>query len=349
MESMPKPSMESDDKLHIVMLPWAKNSPKTQSPPPIFPMTRSNLKMAYDQLQQPMTQLLADMAPDWVIYDFAPYWLGPVAAKLGISSVFFRIFIAATLCFVGPIPVLKGEDDRTTPKDFTVTPKWIPFKSNIACYRLFEIKSIFDDVASVDDENIPGTYRLGAGIEACDVLAVRSSYKFEPEWLKLLQQIHQKPIIPIGLLPTTAYDSSDNGEVWTEIKEWLDKQSKRSVVYVAFGSEAKPSQAELTEIAFGLELSELPFFWVLRNRLGVADTEVRTNNQTGAPNFSSGLIGKDNAIARHGIHGLYRLFSKSVPGSQLYNGKNTIYLMQSRASSPFQGVMYDYIRLEGPK
>ncbi|THG08450.1 hypothetical protein TEA_023513 [Camellia sinensis var. sinensis] len=170
----------------------AKNSPKTQSTADLPYDKVKYLKMAYDQLQQPMTQLLADMAPDWVIYDFAPYWLGPVAAKLGISSVFFSIFIAATLCFVGPIPVLKGEDDRTTPR-----------------------------TSLVDDENIPGTYRLGAGIEACDVLAVRSSYEFEPEWLKLLQQIHQKPITPIGLLPTTAYDSSDNGEAWTEIKEWL--------------------------------------------------------------------------------------------------------------------------------
>ncbi|GMP25813.1 hypothetical protein CsSME_00002501 [Camellia sinensis var. sinensis] len=278
---MPKPSMESDDKLHIVMLPWlafghmipfleltkliarkgrtvsfVDKLPENAESTTDLPYDKVKyLKMAYDQLQQPMTQILADMAPDWVIYDLAPYWLGPVAAKLGISSVFFSISIAASLCFA-------------------VTPKWIPFKSNIACFRLFEVKRIFDDVASVDDENIPATYRFGAGIEACDVLAVRSTYEFEPEWLKLLQQIHQKPIIPIGLLPTTAYDISDNGEAWTEIKEWLDKQSMGSVVYVAFGSEAKPSQAELTEIAFGLELSELPFFWVLRNRLGVPDTEV---------------------------------------------------------------------------
>ncbi|KAF5961998.1 hypothetical protein HYC85_003207 [Camellia sinensis] len=65
--------------------------------------------------------------------------------------------------------------------------------------------------------------------------------------------------------------------------------------------------------------------------------------------FAHWVDREDNAIARRGIHGLYRLFSISVPGSELYNGKNTIYLMQSRASSPFQGVMYDYIRLEGPK
>ncbi|THG08444.1 hypothetical protein TEA_023507 [Camellia sinensis var. sinensis] len=124
-----------------------------------------------------------------------------------------------------------------------------------------------------NDENIPVTYRFGVSIEACDVLAVRSTYEFKPEWLKLLQQIHQKPIIPVGQLPTTAYDSCDNNEAWIAMKEWLDGQSKRFEVYVAFRSEAEPSQAELTEIALGLELSELPFFWVLRILRGVSDSE----------------------------------------------------------------------------
>ncbi|KAJ7943744.1 UDP-glycosyltransferase [Quillaja saponaria] len=46
------------------------------------------------------------------------------------------------------------------------------------------------------------------------------------------------------------------------------------VVYVAFGSEAKPSQEELTEIAHGLEKSEVTVFWVFRNRCGPCDKEV---------------------------------------------------------------------------
>ncbi|KAL7254869.1 hypothetical protein ACSBR1_009090 [Camellia fascicularis] len=114
----------------------------------------------------------------------------------------------------------------------------------------------------------------------------------------------------------------------------------------------KAYQATTWQILFDIKTVNKAANYTLRLALASAheaELHVRTNNQTGAPNFSSGLIGKDNAIARHGIHGLYRLFSISVPGSQLYNGKNTIYLMQSRASSPFQGVMYDYIRLEGPK
>lgn len=53
-------------------------------------------------------------------------------------------------------------------------------------------------------------------------------------------------------------------------------------------------------------------------------------------------------IARHGIHGLLWSFSVDIPGSRFVEGRNTIYLTQTRAMGPFQGVLYDYIRLEGP-
>ncbi|KAE9450068.1 hypothetical protein C3L33_18040, partial [Rhododendron williamsianum] len=135
------------------------------------------LKMAYDQLELPIAQLLRDASPDWVIYDFASYWLGPIAARLSISSAYFSIFIAATSCFMGSAQVLMGMrgDSRTKPEDFTVPPKWVPFESTVA-FRLFEINRIFDDM-TWDDENIPATYRFGAAIDGCDVVAVRSSYE----------------------------------------------------------------------------------------------------------------------------------------------------------------------------
>ncbi|XP_022884571.1 uncharacterized protein LOC111401185 [Olea europaea var. sylvestris] len=80
-----------------------------------------------------------------------------------------------------------------------------------------------------------------------------------------------------------------------------------------------------------------------------AEIQVRINNPNATqPYFTTRLIGRDNAIARHGIHGLYSLYSVNVSGSQLVHGRNTIYLKQSRGENPFYGVMYDYIRFEGP-
>ncbi|KAL1194904.1 hypothetical protein V5N11_020028 [Cardamine amara subsp. amara] len=79
-----------------------------------------------------------------------------------------------------------------------------------------------------------------------------------------------------------------------------------------------------------------------------ANIQVQINNEYSRPIFSTGNIGRDNAIARHGIHGIYRLYSINVPGRLLRMETNTIYLRQAKAFGPFQGVMYDYIRLEEP-
>ncbi|KAK6154143.1 hypothetical protein DH2020_013782 [Rehmannia glutinosa] len=80
-----------------------------------------------------------------------------------------------------------------------------------------------------------------------------------------------------------------------------------------------------------------------------AEIQVWINNPYGRrPHFTTGLIGRDNSIARHGIHGRYWLYSVNLSGFQLVQGRNMIYLKQARASGPFNGVLYDYIRLEGP-
>ncbi|XP_047334379.1 probable rhamnogalacturonate lyase B [Impatiens glandulifera] len=81
-----------------------------------------------------------------------------------------------------------------------------------------------------------------------------------------------------------------------------------------------------------------------------ARLEVRVNNpNTASLSFwRSRMTGRDNAIARHGIHGLYWLYNIQIPGNHLVNGRNAFYLTQSNGNSPFYGLMYDYLRLEGP-
>lgn len=49
-----------------------------------------------------------------------------------------------------------------------------------------------------------------------------------------------------------------------ELQEWLDKQSRESVLFVSFGSGGTLSAEQLVELAWGLELSRQRFIWILR-------------------------------------------------------------------------------------
>ncbi|EYU36440.1 hypothetical protein MIMGU_mgv1a024423mg, partial [Erythranthe guttata] len=111
-------------------------------------------------------------------------------------------------------------------------------------------------------------------------------------------------------------------------------------------------KATTWQIKFKLDAVEPSGSYKLRLALASAaqaELQVRVNNpDRNIPAiFSTGLIGKDNAIGRHGIHGLYWLFSVEILGSSLVTGNNTIYLTQADATGPLQGIMYDYIRFEG--
>ncbi|KAL4282043.1 hypothetical protein GQ457_03G034490 [Hibiscus cannabinus] len=81
----------------------------------------------------------------------------------------------------------------------------------------------------------------------------------------------------------------------------------------------------------------------------LAELQVRVNDtRADPPIFTTGQIGHDNTIARHGIHGLYRLYNIDVAGVELVEGENIIFLTQAINIDPLQGIMYDYIRLECP-
>ncbi|KHN05397.1 Putative UDP-rhamnose:rhamnosyltransferase 1 [Glycine soja] len=100
------------------------------------------------------------------------------------------------------------------------------------------------------------------------VFALRSCMEIEGESLKLFESICGKPVIPVGLLSLSLQFNEDNNndDNWNTFLNWLDKQEKRSVVYVAFGSEVTLSDEEFTKVAMGLELSGFPFFWALRKQ-----------------------------------------------------------------------------------
>ncbi|KDP29788.1 hypothetical protein JCGZ_18723 [Jatropha curcas] len=77
------------------------------------------LKLAYDSLKDPLLHFLKTSTPNWVIYDFFPYWLPSILADLGISGAFFSIAGGWTITsFASPLSaMINCRDSRTRPED----------------------------------------------------------------------------------------------------------------------------------------------------------------------------------------------------------------------------------------
>ncbi|KAK9162389.1 hypothetical protein Syun_003291 [Stephania yunnanensis] len=218
------------------------------------------LKKAFDGLLSPVTAFLKSSQPDWIILDYASHWLPPIVDELGLPCAYFSLFNAAMLSFLGSPDALIN-NQRVAIEDFTKSPNWVPFESKVA-YRYHEMVKFFE-AGGENESGASDFYRFAVSVRDSKFVALRSCVEFEPEWITLLAEIYQKPIIPVGLLYPFDHSEEHNNN-WVSIRNWLDQHKTRSVVYVALGTEASLSQAQLTQLALGLEQSELPFFWLLR-------------------------------------------------------------------------------------
>ncbi|GLU10077.1 hypothetical protein SLE2022_269030 [Rubroshorea leprosula] len=217
------------------------------------------LKKAYDKLQGLLGEFLETSRVDWIIHDFAPYWLPPLAAQLGINLAFFSIVGASSVAFIGPPDKLIAARRERRPEDLTVIPEWIDYPSNVA-FKLHEVLSH----QQCEDQDAEGFFRWGSVVQGCQVVTLRSCPEFEREPFNLFGKILQKPVAPIGLLPPSVpLDGVANGdETWVALKKWLDGMKEKSVFYVALGTEATLSPEQSHELAS----SGFPFIWVVKNR-----------------------------------------------------------------------------------
>ncbi|XP_028752060.1 UDP-glycosyltransferase 83A1-like [Neltuma alba] len=91
-----------------------------------------------------------------------------------------------------------------------------------------------------------------------------TTFELEPGALSLYPKI-----LPIGPLMESHENLSTRslGQFWEEdlsCLRWLDLQPSCSVIYVAFGSFTVFDPTQFKELALGLELTQRPFLWVVR-------------------------------------------------------------------------------------
>ncbi|KAK0604530.1 hypothetical protein LWI29_016565 [Acer saccharum] len=128
-------------------------------------------------------------------------------------------------------------------------------------------EDVVDPMLDRNDQHYFEYVRLGEEIKLSDGVLVNTWEDLQPTTLaalrdeKLLGRDVKGPIFPIGPIvrPLGLAGSSSN-----QLFDWLDKQPSESVVFVSFGSGGTLSSEQLTELAWGLELSQQRFIWVVR-------------------------------------------------------------------------------------
>ncbi|KAJ7951177.1 UDP-glycosyltransferase, partial [Quillaja saponaria] len=273
-ERLPKVPQHLSSLMNLVALPLPKLDDESLLPEGAeatvdIPFEKyQNLKAAYDLLQHPFKKFIADQCPDWIIIDVMPHWVVEIAQEHSVPFMFFTVFTAATDAFLGPPEYLSGEGRarvRPSPESLMSPPEWFDFPSCVA-FKKFEAINNFPALfIRPDGFEISEAERIGKILKECQALAIRACNEYESNYLDLLRKILGKPVIPAGLLPPEK--SEGKGKIdgsWRQTFQWLDEQKPKSVVFVGFGSEVKLTREETYEMACGLELSEVPFLWVLR-------------------------------------------------------------------------------------
>ncbi|RLN35771.1 putative UDP-rhamnose:rhamnosyltransferase 1 [Panicum miliaceum] len=276
----PVPGRELSPRIRLVSLPFpaVDGLPDgAESTADVPPEKVELLKVAFDGLAGPVAPSAGGAVgqghgrrPDWIILDFAHNWLPPVAEQHEVPCALFLIFPAPFVAFMGP----KAANDahpRTAAEDFTVPPPWIPYPSSTLAFRLHEARPISRRFRQPNASGTSDMDRFCETEQRCRLLVCRSSREVDgPAICDLLPDLYSKPVLPSGLLApydaaaVAAHHGARAGDDDEVVVRWLDAQPARSVLYVAFGSEAPLTHELVREVALGLELAGVRFLWALR-------------------------------------------------------------------------------------
>ncbi|KAF7006838.1 hypothetical protein CFC21_021843 [Triticum aestivum] len=238
-------------ELHLPALPGLPPALHTTKGLPAHLMPA--LKRACDLAAPRFGALLDELCPDIVVYDFLQPWAPLEAAARGVPAVHFSTFSAAAKAFV--VHCLKNER----------TPSAFPFEA-ISLGGAEEDAKYAAQLVSRDDgtAQIPERDRLPLSLErSSGFVAIKTCADIERKYVDYLSQLVGKEVVPTGPLLADS-GGSDGKRDGGRIMKWLDGKEPGSVVLVSFGSEYFMSDRQMAQMARGLELSRVPYLWVVR-------------------------------------------------------------------------------------
>ncbi|XVF11823.1 hypothetical protein REPUB_Repub08aG0060400 [Reevesia pubescens] len=212
------------------------------------------VKMNQSNLNEQIKCVIADTSVGWAL---------EVAKKMGIRAV--AVWPAGAACFALTAQIPHLIDDQVINNDGTLIkdepirlsediPAWSSSEFTWRCCDPVMQKLLFVYVSTALK-----TFKFA------DQILCNSFYELDSSVMKLIPKI-----LPIGPFSASNHFGAFAGNFWPEDStclSWLDKQIAGSVIYVALGSTTILSSQQVDELALGLELTGLPFLWVVRSNL----------------------------------------------------------------------------------
>jgi hypothetical protein len=244
--------------------------------------------------------------PDLLIHDGFLAWAKGVAADLGLPRL-ISLGIGAFAHYVSrAVTVQKPHARVSSPSE--------PFElAGLPGLRLTtaDLHPPFDDPEPAGP-NWDFVCECGAAIESSRGIIANTFHALEALYIDRWNQESPEKMWPVGPLCLASEPAAETLD--SDLAGWLDSRlaMNRPVLYVAFGSQATVSRAQLEEIATGLDRSGLDFVWVVRSKWLDHEDEL------------DDMFGDRGRVVKRFINQLAVLSHKAIKGFFSHCGWNSV-------------------------
>ncbi|XP_052178786.1 UDP-glycosyltransferase 79B6-like [Diospyros lotus] len=251
---------------HVVAVPPVDGLPPgTETASEIHLSATAHLATAMDLTRDQVEQLLTQLKPNFVFFDFA-CWVPELAPKIGFKSVVYSVVSAASIA-IALVPARNVPEDRpVTEADLAEPPPGYP--SSTVVLRRHEARAL--TFISKDFGSGRTFYgRTATAMKECDAISFRTCREMEGQFCDYIGTQYNKPVILTGPVLPALGKSPLEGQ-WAE---WLAGFRPGSVVFCAFGSQWILEKRQFQEMVLGFELTGYPFLVAVKPPAGEATVE----------------------------------------------------------------------------
>ncbi|XP_055817099.1 beta-D-glucosyl crocetin beta-1,6-glucosyltransferase-like [Solanum dulcamara] len=208
------------------------------------PHLNHTLQKALKMSKPNFLKIIQNLKPDLVIYDLLQQWAEHIANEQNIPAV--KLLTSGATVFSYFYNLLK--------KPGVEFPFPAIFLRKIEQVKLSELLEKSNKEKEPDDGD-------GLADGNMQIMLMSTSRTIEAKYIDYFTKLSNWKVFTVG---PPFQDPITNDADDMELIDWLGTKDENSTVFVSFGSEYFLSKEDREELAFGLELSNVNFIWVVR-------------------------------------------------------------------------------------